>query len=189
MNKVGTAYILWLGGLVGLAGLHRLYNGKIWTGLLWLASGGVFGTLSIGGFLGNPAVYLLWLLSFGFFGLGQLVDLALIPKMVEAHNVRLSSLLNASASRETSWLGIQRLVEPSEGVSLMTQPSQSQTIVQLLHAAEEKSGRLSVTQGVMATGLGFSTIEALLQGMVRTGYVEIGNDPETGVVVYEFKEL
>ena len=110
-------------------------------------------------------------------------------RTVEAHNVRLSSLLNASASRETSWLGIQRLVEPSEGVSSMTQPSQSQTIVQLLHAAEEKSGRLSVTQGVMATGLGFSTIEALLQGMVRTGYVEIGNDPETGVVVYEFKEL
>ncbi len=43
MNRVGTAYVLWLGGLFGIAGLHRLYNGKIWTGLLWLFSGGLFG--------------------------------------------------------------------------------------------------------------------------------------------------
>ena len=57
MNKVGTAYALWLGGLVGVAGLHRLYNGKIWTGLLWLFSGGLF-------------------------GVGQLIDLVLIPRMV-----------------------------------------------------------------------------------------------------------
>ena len=71
----------------------------------------------------------------------------------------------------------------------MTQSAQGQTIVQLLHAAEERRGTLSVTQGVMATGLGFSAIESLLQEMVRTGYVEVGNDPETGVVIYEFKEL
>ena len=99
MNKVSTAYVLWLGGLVGLAGLHRLHNGKIWTGLLWLASGGVFGALSMYGFSENSLVYLLWLLSFGFFGLGQLVDLALIPKMVESHNVRISGRLNSPSTK------------------------------------------------------------------------------------------
>jgi hypothetical protein len=32
-------------------------------------------------------------------------------------------------------------------------------------------------------------VETLLRQMAATGYVEIGNDPDTGVVVYEFKEL
>ncbi|PSB16565.1 NINE protein [Phormidesmis priestleyi ULC007] len=160
MNKVGTAYVLWLGGLVGLAGLHRLYNGKIWTGLLWLFSGGLF-------------------------GVGQLADLLFIPKMVETHNTKRASRLNASPVGEP---GIHYVVEMSESKSSLDL-GQSQALIQLLQAAAEHNGRLSVTQGVMATGLGFSAIEALLQGMVRTGYVEVGNDPETGVVVYEFKEL
>lgn len=165
MNKVSTAYVLWLGGLVGIAGLHRLYNGKIWTGLLWLFSGGLF-------------------------GVGQLADLLFIPRMVETHNTKLASRLKVSPfGVPLSEPGIHRTVEMSEGSRSILDLSQSQALIQLLQAAAERNGRLSVTQGVMTTGLGFSTIEALLQEMVRTGYVEVGNDPETGVVVYEFKEL
>lgn len=165
MNKVGTAYILWLGGLVGLAGLHRLYNGKIWTGLLWLFSGGLF-------------------------GVGQLVDLLFIPQMVETRNSKLTSRLKALPfGVPLSEAGIHRVVKTSEEARSTLNFSQSQALIQLLQAAAECNGRISVTQGVMATGLGFEAIESLLQGMVRTGYVEIGNDPETGVVVYEFKEL
>ncbi len=160
MNKVGTAYVLWLGGLVGLSGLHRLYNGKIWTGLLWLCSGGLF-------------------------GVGHLIDLVLIPKMVEAHNVKLSNRLNASTSGITpNEIEIHRVVEP-----LSLQTYRNQAIVDLLKAAEARGGKLSVTQGVIATGLSFFQVEKMLQEMLRTGYAEIGNDPETGVVVYDFKEM
>ncbi len=165
MNKVGTAYVLWLGGLVGLAGLHRLYNGKIWTGLLWLFSGGLF-------------------------GVGQLADLLFIPKMVETHNTKLANRLSVSSfGVPLSEPGIHRVVEMSAETKSALHLSHSQVLIQLLQAAAERDGKLSVTQGVMATGLGFSTIEALLQELVRTGYVEVGNHPETGVVVYEFKEL
>src|SRR5579883_1626281 len=64
MNKVGTAYVLWLGCLLQLHGLHRLYNGKILTGLLWM-------------------------FTFGLLGFGQMIDLLLIPNMVEEHNTKL----------------------------------------------------------------------------------------------------
>jgi hypothetical protein len=154
MNKVGTAYVLWLGGLLGLAGLHRLYNGEIRTGILWL-------------------------LTFGLFGVGQLADLVLIPQMVETHNARLSAKLNGSRS-------INEVAQVESSIAPLTR---NEAVIHLLHAAEARGGKLSVTQGVMATGLSFTEVEMLLKEMLKTGYVDIGNDPETGIVMYEFHEL
>ncbi len=138
MKKVSTAYILWLGWLFGLAGLHRLYSGRIWTGLLWL-------------------------FTFGLFGFGQLFDLFLIPRMIE-----------------------ERVAIAPQSPPPLTQ---TPALITLLKAAESRGGKLSVTQAVMATGIEFTEMEVLLQGMLKTNYVEICNDPETGTVLYEFKEL
>lgn len=52
-----TAFILWLCCLIGICGLHRFYLGRPWTGLLWL-------------------------LTLGLFGIGQIVDLFLLPSML-----------------------------------------------------------------------------------------------------------
>jgi TM2 domain-containing membrane protein YozV len=57
----GWAYLLWLPCLVGVCGIHRFY-------------------------LGRPGTGLLWLFTFGLLGIGQLVDLFLIPGMVEEEN-------------------------------------------------------------------------------------------------------
>lgn len=60
MNKksVRTGYILLALGLCGLCGLHRFYTGRIWTGLLWLFTAGLF-------------------------GFGQVIDLFLLPNMLD----------------------------------------------------------------------------------------------------------
>jgi TM2 domain-containing membrane protein YozV len=71
MHSSGVAYLLWLGCFLGLCGLHRFYLGKPVTGLLWL-------------------------FTFGLLGVGQLLDLLLIPGMVAQAN------LYALASRNTN---------------------------------------------------------------------------------------
>ncbi|MGG6265957.1 TM2 domain-containing protein [Leptolyngbya sp. AN03gr2] len=171
MNKVGVAYILWLGGLFGVSGLHRLYNGEKMTGVLWLG-------------------------TFGLFGFGQLLDLILIPRMVEVHNARLAEkyILDSNPTvlkieqvtlKPTKFLGARSptLFEVVPSVI------QQKATIALLKAADSNGGKLSVTQGVMATGLSFQQVEALLTEMLKSGYVELANDPETGIVLYEFREL
>ncbi len=61
-KSVAVAYILWL--FFGCLGIHRFYVGKTVTGVIWLLTGG--------------------LLLFGW-----VIDLFLIPGMVETYNLKL----------------------------------------------------------------------------------------------------
>ncbi|MEB3359794.1 MAG: NINE protein [Synechococcales bacterium] len=179
MNKVGTSYILWFCCLFGFAGLHRLYNGKIFTGLLWFC-------------------------TWGLFGVGQLIDLLLIPSMVEDHNAR--AMLRRGMVHPNVFLYPQAMTAGSITTASMDlngtrtnrsrQPqalspaAQEEDLMRLLlKAAAKRGGKLSVTQGVMDTGHGFAEVEKTLREMVKTGYIAAHNDPETGVVMYDFLEL
>ncbi|RUT12272.1 hypothetical protein DSM107010_24860 [Chroococcidiopsis cubana SAG 39.79] len=157
MNKTSSSYILWLGCLLQVYGLHRFYNGKIATGLLWL-------------------------FTFGLFGVGQLIDLFLIPDMVDDYNAKLRAKMGLSAA------GV-----PLSDAVVATQTIQvnpkEQLMVKLLKAAAAHGGKLSVTQGVMDTGATFAQVETTLKEMVKSGYVGVDNHPATGVVVYKFLEL
>jgi len=61
MKSVGVGYLLWLLIFLGVGGIHRFYAGKWITGIIWLLTGGLF-------------------------LIGQLVDLFLIPGMIERDN-------------------------------------------------------------------------------------------------------
>jgi TM2 domain-containing membrane protein YozV/predicted transcriptional regulator len=155
-NKVSNAYIFWLGCLLQLHGLHRIYNGKIGTGLLWLS-------------------------TFGLFGIGQLVDLFLIPNMVDDYNTKLKARMGISAAGVPLW---QPVV-----ASTVVKPTREQLMVKLLKAAVARGGKLSVTQAVMDTGASFAEVEAILKEMLKKGYVGVDNHPDTGIVIYHFLEL
>ena len=60
-RSVGWAYLLWLPSIFGICGLHRFYTGR------WISG-------------------IVWFLTMGLCGIGQVVDLIFIPRMVEDHN-------------------------------------------------------------------------------------------------------
>lgn len=60
-RNILTAYFLWLFCCILICGLHRLYCGKTFTGLLWLC-------------------------TFGLLGVGQALDFLLMPMLVAEAN-------------------------------------------------------------------------------------------------------
>ncbi len=154
-NRTMNSYLFWLLFFMGFGGIHRIYNGKIGTGLLWLCTGGLF-------------------------GIGQIVDLLLIPDMASERRIRL--LAKSGALRPGMAVGQAVAAQP---VTLTT----DQKMVRLLEIAREHGGKLTVPQAVMAMQLSFDEVEALLLEMHRKGYAAMDNDMETGVIVYEFMGL
>jgi len=63
MKSTGISYLLWLLSFVGFFGIHRFYNGKWITGLLWFFTGGLL-------------------------LVGQIIDLVLIPAMTQRANFK-----------------------------------------------------------------------------------------------------
>lgn len=63
-KTTGTAYLLWALGLLAVCGVHRFYAGKPVSGLIWLLTGGLC-------------------------GIGQIVDLFLIQGMIDDANAGL----------------------------------------------------------------------------------------------------
>lgn len=160
-SSTSTAFLLWLACALGLCGIHRFYLGRTWTGLIYL-------------------------FTFGLFGVGQLVDLVRLRHLVQEENLKreaFSALAEkrALAGGRVPLLAAASDASPSEVLDTLR--------MKLLEAASARNGRLSVTEGVMVTGKTFELVEAELDAMAKSGYVGISNDPDTGMVIYTFGQL
>lgn len=164
MNDVKTSYLFWLFWLFGAGGIHRLYNRKIASGILYM-------------------------MTWGFFGIGQMIDLVLIPEMVDDHNLRMRMKLGMSPYGVPLPQQSIALTQPIAQPTIDEPMSREQMMMKLAQAALQHGGKLSVTQGVLAIEHSFSEVEATLKEMVKSGYVAIENHPETGVILYNFVEL
>ena len=74
MKSTLLAYLLWFLGGFGTLGIHRFYLGRWVTGLLWLFTGGLF-------------------------LIGAIVDLFLMPSMVNLENLSQQLLIEANRNR------------------------------------------------------------------------------------------
>ena len=168
--NTGIAYILWALGIFGFCGIHRLYLGRIGTGILYFC-------------------------TFGLFGLGQVIDLFLIPDMVKEKNYYLQE--KAKINHLLLWTDMGEEIIRSKTSSLIKQmktgvqsspakTSQSDPMLKLLKAAAARNNVLSLGQAVMILELPVEQVEQLLQKALKQGLAHIDNDLETGAVRYHF---
>ena len=157
-----TAYLLWAVCLFGLCGLQRFYVGQVVWGLVYL-------------------------LTFGFFGIGQLIDLFVLPGLVNRRNAELRRLHWAKQGHDlvdpaaVSALGVPNSRGPAHPQEPLASPLQ-----QLLQVAHQQGASLSEAQIVLHTGLAPDQVKQALQEALRLGYADVSNDPKTGAVRYIF---
>jgi TM2 domain-containing membrane protein YozV len=155
VKEKGIAYMLWAACFMGVCGLQRLYSGRIGTGLLYL-------------------------FTFGLLGIGQFVDLFLIPRMVEDANNRLlmqGAVVGALGPGAGGVPAVRRLPRTTEEMQ-----------VALVQAASRHDGRLTIPEGVAETGRGFHEVKKQLDEMAVNGYIELDSDDQ-GQVFYRFPGL
>lgn len=154
-HSTGVSYALWCAWLFGAAGIHRFYLGKVGTGVLYL-------------------------LTFGLLGIGQIYDLFAMKSLVRKADIREGHVPHPRQ------LALARAQANLPGSKAGPPPTLQQA---LLQAAVTNGGELTVTQAVMATERSFEEVETGLREMVDKGYVDIDNAPGSGVIVYRFPEL
>jgi hypothetical protein len=151
--REGMGFALWALCIAGLFGIHRIYLGKYGTGILYL-------------------------LTFGLFGIGQFVDLFRMKTLVREANIDQGYLPHPRMARYLAESQPVPAVEPGKPLRQ-----------RLLESAIGHGGAISVTQGVADTGATFEEVETELQSLVGNGYVDVDNAPGTGVVIYRFTEV
>lgn len=148
-RSLAVAYLLWtLGffgvpfGFPGLHGIHRFYCRKPLSGTFWL-------------------------LSFGVLGIGQLIDLFFIPRMVEEANqpLRLQEALSAAEARALPALDYQ-----------------------LLDLARRSGpGGFTLNDALLSLqlprGADHQTVRAEIDRLLQADLLDVGND-ERGRVIY-----
>lgn len=162
-RSLNVAFFCWL--LLGGLGAHRFYLRRPHALTILILSAIGAGTALAGvGFLLILAV-----------GVWLLVDLFLLDRWVAEYNSR---RILPDGSSPPPRRGAKRPRGNTPDLRIL-----------LLREADRRNGRLTVTQGVMATGRDFEDVRACLQTMVLDGHADADNDPGTGAVFYVFPEL
>lgn len=161
-KQTGIAYLCWCLCLVGVCGGQRFYVGKTGTGVLYL-------------------------LTFGFCGIAQLIDLFTTADMVHAYNLSRGYVPGAYANPLSQQ---QIVVNIGENIkSSLTDSDKTSTQPHINHSDEHKilsacaDGGLSIAKIAIKTGISSTVIREMLIEMEREQLVR-AEVSDNGSVIY-----
>ncbi|MGF1494227.1 MAG: NINE protein [Microcoleaceae cyanobacterium] len=154
MRDTGLAYLLWCTCFFGVCGAHRFYNGKYISGLIWLFTG-------------------------GFVGIGQLIDLMLIPGMVERKNLQYKLEQQQLSQNQLT----QELILERKQTAALPAVPESDTY-KILRLAKDHPEGVSVADCVIATEKPIPEVRNLLQKLYDDWLLNRDTPNLTGSVIY-----
>ncbi len=162
MYSVATAYLLWLPSLFGLSGLHRLYLGKVGTGILFFFTGGLL-------------------------GIGTVYDALTLPSQVREARFRRKY---REALRSGDFAGEFRVVgswtEADNRERARRKPaSVEQTILQ---TAKQNNGVITPTDVALAASIPLEQARTVLDQLSEKGFAEV-RVKKSGLLVYVIPDL
>ncbi|GAK58436.1 TM2 domain protein [Candidatus Vecturithrix granuli] len=170
MKSSGIAFLLWCAWIFGFGGIHRFYLGKYGTGILYL-------------------------LTWGLFGIGQVIDLFRISGMVEQENLKWQLRQGPTVN-----INIQGQTDYSASTHSSHQSPRSQTSSRkpepdanpaktlettILKLARKFQGRLTPLELAANSVLSLEEADNALEDFVRKGYANMVVT-DAGNIVYEF---
>ena len=171
MKSSGTAYVLWCACFFGGCGIHRFYLGKYGTGLLYF-------------------------FTFGLFGIGQFIDLFLIPGMVERENkkeeLQRGTTVNINIQGVTAqqeYASAERRAAPAmpqKTPQAAAEPETGKALeAKILKLARNFRGRLTPLELAANSSLSLEEADRALEDIVRRGYANMAVS-DSGNIMYEF---
>jgi len=151
MANNSTAYFLWFFSTFGLCGMHRFYLGKPMSGVLYL-------------------------LTFGLLDIGQVVDLFLIPEMVNHKNLK-QRLLYGSGHDP-----MQPAIVRDMGIPY-TQAAPPLD-VQILKICRDQAGA-TLSDCVIATEKSPEAVKSAVQKLCLAELLIVDNRESDGAVIYK----
>ncbi len=147
----GVSYLLWMGCFFGGFGIQRLYLGRYVSGVFYL-------------------------MTFGVFGFGQLLDLALIPSMVDEENLKYAALRGG--------LGYTPGLPAGNQISLVEKNPRSELLeVTILRICRDR-GEATRSDCIIDSGADRQAVATTLKMLVHEDLLTVHNRDSDGSVVY-----
>ncbi|MEM6402029.1 MAG: NINE protein [Cyanobacteria bacterium P01_D01_bin.116] len=161
MKSKGLAYILWFLCAFSIFGAQRFYCKRYISGFVYL-------------------------FTFGFFGIGQFIDLFTISNMVDEENLKYQALYGYQNTRINGNPQVTINVDDRKSHTPKTANNRKVSdTIKILQAAKNNKGMITLSDCVLATGKETAQVKQTLEQMCKDGLIEITNLPDSGAIVYK----
>lgn len=164
-----TAYALWCFCLLSVCGVHRIYARRYFSGFFYL-------------------------ITFGFFGIGQFIDLFLIPGMIDEENLKIKALYGYQPDQGSFYQTPESIVinlknndppQVNNANTTANKPLKGKDIDRAILKTCKQSNGATLAEIFLEVDEDYEKVEARVQDLMKKNLLTIDNRAEDGAVIYK----